>query len=495
MRKRYLIVSLLVVTALLPLKVTLAQTVDPEFNPNHIINDAEMLNATSMSLTEIQQFLEKKGSYLATYSTVAAYGNTKTAAQIIYDAARNNYDCTGVSLGDNPTEADRAAKCQRITTINPKFIIALLQKESSLIETASPAQARLDWATGYGCPDGNACNPYYKGFGKQVNSAALQFLAYMNEQSRYPYKAGQTYTFNNPYNAYCDDDVTVVTPDNKATAALYNYTPHVYNGNYNFFRLYKQYFPVGLKNHPDGTLVQIEGEAGIWLLQGGQKRPFLSYTAFVSRFDPKKVVKTDASALESYPKGAPIKFPNYSLLQAPDKSIYLIVNDEKRLIAGKDTFKKIGFSADEVMTASLEDLDSYKLGQNITATSTYPTGKLIQDPKSGGVFYVESGYKYPIIDKVLLSTKFKGKKVTKGTTIELNKYTKGAPILFDDGELLTSASSPAVYLISEGRKRPFASGEVFETLGYKFTNVITVSPQLLANYPAGENITIKEPTN
>ena len=135
---------------------------------------------------------------------------------------------------------------------------------------------------------------------------------------------------------------------------------------------------------------------------------------------------------------------------------------------------------------------TYKVGKDVTATSTYPTGKLIQDPKSGGVFYVESGFKYPIIDKVLLSTKFKGKKITKGTTVELNKYTKGSPVLFDDGELLTSDSSPTVYLISEGRKRPFSTGTVFEGLGYKFSNVISVSPQLLANYPTGDSIIIQE---
>jgi len=180
------------------------------------------------------------------------------------------------------------------------------------------------------------------------------------------------------------------------------------------------------------------------------------------------------------------------LLEAPDKKIYLIVNDEKRLISSKDTFKKIGFSLDEVVKANSEDLEAYKLGKEITATSTYPTGKLMQDPKSGGVFYIESGFKYPIIDKILLSTKFKGKKVSRGTTLELNKYTKGAPVLFNDGELLSSASSPTVYLISEGRKRPFSSGEIFEKLGYKFENIIKVSPQLLAQYPTGDNIIIKE---
>ena len=140
-------------------------------------------------------------------------------------------------------------------------------------------------------------------------------------------------------------------------------------------------------------------------------------------------------------------------------------------------------------------MNAYTIGNTITATSTYPTGKLLQDPKSGGIFYIESGYKYPVTDKILLSTKFKGKKITKGTTLELNKYIKGSPVLFEDGELLTSNSSPIVYLISQGRKRPFTNGDIFDKLGYKFTNVITVSPQLLALYPTSEAINITTPTN
>jgi hypothetical protein len=477
-----------------PLVSASAQDLDQTFNPNHIIDDSEMLDTRSMTVSDIQQFLISKNSYLATYSAQNAYGTLKSAAELIYDAANNNYNCDGVSLGDNPTEALRQARCQKISTVNPKFLIALLQKESSLIESTAPSQSRLDWATGYGCPDGNTCNPYYKGLGKQINSAALQFLAYMNEHQRYPYKMGQTYVFNNPYGTICKDPMTV-TPDNKATAALYNYTPHVYNGNYNFFILYKKYFPKGTRNYPDGTLIQVSGEAGVWLLQNGQKRPFTSYSALVSRFDTKKIVLTDGASLASYPKGDPIKFPNYSLVQVPTGSIYLLVGNEKRPIVSKDIFKKIGFNTEEIINVGAEELNSYADGQTITAASSYPTGKLLQDPKSGGIFYIESGYKYPITDKVFLTTKFKGKKITRGTTLELNKYTKGSPVLFEDGELLTSDSSPIVYLISQGRKRPFINGDIFTRLGYKFTNVIKVSPQLLAQYPTGEQITITTPTN
>lgn len=485
-----ILTSLILIGLFIPYFPSAAQEIDPTFNPNRIIEDVEMMDVKSLNVTQIQQFLANKNSYLASYTTINAYGTVKSAAEIIYDAANNNYDCSGVDLGENPSEETRRIKCRSITTISPKVIIALLQKESSLIENPSPAQARLDWATGYGCPDSAACNPYYKGLGKQINSAALQFLAYMNEQQRYPYKMGQTYTFTNPYGTISKEPM-VVTPENKATAALYNYTPHVFNGNYNFHILYRKYFPISVKNYPDGSLLQVKGEPGVWLIQNGQKRPFSSYSALISRFDPNKIINIEEAVLDAYPKGEAIKFPNYSLIETPDKKVYLIVDTEKRLIASQDVFKKIGFNKEEVIKATSEELVAYSEGKIITATSTYPTGRLVQDPKSGGVYYVESGYKYPIIDKIFLSTKFKGKKVNKGTTAELDKYIKGSPVVFGDGELLMSESSPTVYLISQGRKMPFTSGEIFESLGYKFSNVIKVSPQLLAMYPTGDSVIIQ----
>ena len=262
-----------------------AVEIDPEFNPENIISDSEMLDYDSMNLNDIQRFLEKKNSYLATYRTVNAHGTPdKSAAEIIYDATHQNYDCSGIDLGDSPTEADKKAHCRIITTVNPKLILVLLQKEQSLTEATNPSQKSLDWATGYGCPDSIACNVYYKGFGKQVNSASLQFLAYINEQYRYSYKAGQTYTFTNPYGEISTATM-VVTPQNKATAALYNYTPHVFNGNYNFFKLWKKYFPTIKVSYPDGTILQAEGKKVLWLIENGKKREFINWGSFASRFN------------------------------------------------------------------------------------------------------------------------------------------------------------------------------------------------------------------
>lgn len=482
------IILLLLLAA--PLSVLAQASVDTDFNPNKIIGDSELLDYDSMNLSEIQGFLANKGSYLANYQTLNAHGTIKSAAEIIYDASHNNYDCYGVTLSDTPTEAEKQQKCKHITTVNPKFLLILLQKEASLIEDPAPSQSRLDWATGYGCPDSWVCNPYYKGFGKQVNSASLQFLAYINEPGHYTYQAGQTYTIKNTLDPYCttENQTMIVTPANQATAALYDYTPHVFNGNYNVFRLWKRYFPKTAKLYPDGSILQVKGDPGIWLIENSKKRPFLNYSSFISRFKPSQIILVTENDLDAYSPGEAIKFANYSLVQTPDKKIYLIVDKEKRPFESLAVFQKIGFNPVEIETATVADLAIYSVGKTITTTSTYVTGALLQDTKTGGIYYVIDGTKAPLTDKILLTTKFIGKKIIKATPAELDKYTKVAPILLDDGTLVKTSSYPIVYLISNGQKRPFASGEVFISLGYNFSNIITVSSQFLYNYSQGEMI-------
>lgn len=436
-----------------------AQAADPGFNPNYIISDYEILDYDSMTLAEIQELLRSKDSFLSSYSAKDPDGKSWTAAEIIYDRAQTN-------------------------KISPKFIIVLLQKEMGLIEDLSPKSTQLDWATGYGCPDGGGCNERWRGLWKQINSATLQFYDYLENPQDYKYQKGLTYTFTNPYSTTIKENV-VVTPANDATAGLYNYTPHVYNGNYNFYVIWKRYFT---KGYPNGSLLQGRGEVGVWLIQNGQKRPFLTKGALTSRFDENKIIQVEKTELDAYSKGAPIKFPNYSIVRSPGGHIFLLVDDTRRGFATYEAFKKIGYNPEEVEDASWEDINSYREGKPITVTSAYPTGALLQDKTNGGVYWVIEGEKAPLHDRALLSAKFRKKKIIQVSPEELSQYVTIAPVMFTDGELLKSPTSRGVYLIEGGLKRPFLSGEAFESRGYKWENIISVSPQYLAKYELGEAI-------
>ncbi|QOX81562.1 hemagglutinin [Nanchangia anserum] len=111
--------------------------------------------------------------------------------------------------------------------INPEVILVTLQKEQGLI-TASSSRLTGDayaWAMGYGCPDGTNCDQQFAGFDTQVYQAAAQWKRYMNEPFSFSILAGVTNTITHAPDPACGSQQVYV--ENRATAALYNYTPYV----------------------------------------------------------------------------------------------------------------------------------------------------------------------------------------------------------------------------------------------------------------------------
>jgi hypothetical protein len=70
----------------------------------------------------------------------------------------------------------------------------------------------------------------------------------------------------------------------------------------------------------------------------------------------------------------------------------------------------------------------------------------------------------------------------------LTAFTTVAPVLLDEGSLAKTANHTTVYLISDGKKRPFTSEESLKAMGFDMTNIITMSSQFLYNYEMGEKI-------
>ena len=173
---------------------------------------------------------------------------------------------------------------------------------------------------------------------------------------------------------------------------------------------------------------------------------------------------------------------------SPDGKLYLLVDGKKRLFA-KDAFKALGYNVEEIMSASWQDVNSYADGKEITPATAYATGALLQNKKTGGVYFVEEDSKAPLIDKIFLSTKFKGQRIIPVDESVLDSFQTVSAYKFADGELLKTDNSPSVYLIDKGQKRPFISGEIFEGLGYKWSNIISVPEKVLDLYAPGEAIT------
>jgi hypothetical protein len=232
-----------------------------DFNPGHIISDAVFTNKSTMSPTDIQNFLNARVPNCDTNGTQliydSSYGDTVTRAT--YSSRRGvstpftclrNYSENGLSA------AQIIYNKAQEWSINPQTLIVLLQKEQALVTDDWPWPIQYRSATGYGCPDTSVCDSQYYGFTNQVHQAARMFRLIMNDQRTNYYPVGVNTILWHPNAACGTSQVNVV---NRATSALYNYTPYRPNqaalnnlygtgdscsayGNRNFWRYFTDWF-------------------------------------------------------------------------------------------------------------------------------------------------------------------------------------------------------------------------------------------------------------
>ena len=222
------------------------------FDPGNIITDYNMSNYTSMSESEIQNFLNSKVSCgrSAEPSSIGAIGYDpapeegydrryyfyNSAGEIVsalYRVENNRFVCMKDDKFDPKTGIPSKSKSAETSAhiiytvaheykINPQVLIVLLQKEQGLITDNFPNHIQYRAATGYGCPDTAACDSKYYGLRNQISNAAKLFRTVLDGGwTNYP--LGKNYIQYNP-NKSCGG--TEVNIKNLATSGLYRYTPY-----------------------------------------------------------------------------------------------------------------------------------------------------------------------------------------------------------------------------------------------------------------------------
>jgi len=227
------------------------------FDPERIISDDNMRDYDSMSQKDIQAFLEAQPGALASLVT-SDYDQVITLSK-----TKKNWNATP-DRGEKPKPASQIIweACQQ-WKINPKVMLAMLQKEQSLITTKpEPGSSTLARAVGAGCPGRlvQDYHPYhnkvatnrYPGFGNQIWHGARLLDGYGEG------KNGSTIPLFYPgitvKDIYRTPNITL-HPENVATYKLFIYNPSIgvkkpyddlvgrsCTGNANFWKIYRRYF-------------------------------------------------------------------------------------------------------------------------------------------------------------------------------------------------------------------------------------------------------------
>lgn len=120
-------------------------------------------------------------------------------------------------------------------------------------------------------------------------------------------------------------------------------------------------------------------------------------------------------------------------------------------------------------------------------STNFPNGILLKATNSPKVYYIENGKRRPIESPNMLRSQFRWDDLVVSTPVEVDSVPMGVEMTYRDGSLLSNRG--AVYVISDGARRPIESASTFLQKGYKWSNVIAVSDAELAPHPQGSILT------
>lgn len=243
--------SLVIVVFSLVSRQEPAQAADNrQFNAGNIMSDAVMSNKGTMSVQQIQAFLDSKNACNNTNVHMAAW-----YPHLQYSIRDGRFVCMARESFNGKSAAQIIWQVAQDYNINPQVLIVLLEKEQGLVSDTWPNHVQYRTATGFGCPDTAPCQSQYYGIENQLRLAANLFRTVLNGGwSNYP--VGHTYVQYNPQSS-CGGSVVHI--QNRATSALYRYTPYQPNqsaldagygkgdpcgayGNRNFWALFTDWF-------------------------------------------------------------------------------------------------------------------------------------------------------------------------------------------------------------------------------------------------------------
>lgn len=288
---KYILATVTILTLLVLLIPPRANAVSgADWRPGTIIDDGLFYDNTSMSVNQIQDFLNSKNPSCDTWGVQPAADKRRpdiTRAQYARlvgwhgppyiclkdyhqvprsDVVINNFNSTATRPDGSISAAQIIKNAADSYGVSPKSLLVLLHKESAgpLTVDSWPLQSQYRNAMGYACPDTAPCDPAYAGFYNQVINAAKRIQTYRQYPNSYrhkPFTWNSTVYYNprlKPVNeGGCGWSSVYIT--GYATAGLYNYTPYQPNvaalnnlygtgddcsayGNRNFWRIYNDWF-------------------------------------------------------------------------------------------------------------------------------------------------------------------------------------------------------------------------------------------------------------
>lgn len=462
------------------------------FQAGRIIDDAVFTNNTSMSVTQIQAFLNAKVPVCDT-SGSQMYNSWQTRAQ--YAATIGQYppftclkDYSESGLGAAQIIYNVAQQYR----INPQTLIVLLQKEQGLVTDSWPYASQYQKATGYGCPDTAPCNTAYYGFTNQLTKAANMFRKILDNSPDWytPYVLGNNYILYNP-NTACGG--SIVNIENRATQALYNYTPYQPNqaaldagwgtancgayGNRNFYSYFTSWFGPTTSTF----LIQSPSSPAVFLQAGYVRYGIPSYDVLRAYgFDKIKVTPVSDAYMTSIPDGGVL---GTVFKKEGESAIYLADNGFR---FGFSTYQQCVDWGQPSCISDAKSLPDTLFG--LVADHGDIKSLMLN---GSAIYLLQAGEKLPFLSyKALTERGYSSNDITPITS-PLNLSQPIGYSIIENNSFIAFKSNPIIYAYNNGMFYPLTFS-AYQGLSSSSTPIVVDNDSKYTTNPPTQNITIPQ---
>jgi hypothetical protein len=443
---------------------------------------------TSVDMTEsdITAFLKKQGQYagrsgnvswladyqIPEYQTVPYKYNDGNGNCIWTSTQVRQYDDAGNLPLYGMSVAALIAQKSALYGIAAEVILATLEKESSAISRSTPQSAPVEmWVLGFGWNDTMASCGYdqshalskataYGGVGQQITYAM---------SSQYGLKLWYNQSAGTYGNTYTSTDGATFNPANQATKALYTYTPYVYNGNYNFWLFYNDWFSNGTKAFQrEAQLVKGTTTSEIYAYWPAQsKRWYLTSMAAATAWgiQNQTVTTLSDSALAAIPVGTG-SITRMSKYAGIDDVFYMEGGTKYHLKTDK-LFSLYNLNWSELSTVDTALLEQAPTGQ--------PIGMLARSQGHPEVYLLTLGHRFYIPDEATLTNwGYNWNDLSWIPQSEIDNYPSAGNLDY----LVQLEGSDRVYALSNGKHLYIPSADVLNNWGLNFGMVSHVGLEM-----------------
>lgn len=380
-----------------------------KFDPGLIISDSVFYDFGTMSVDDIQRFLDSQVPVCKSKPTGMPCLKDYTA-----DTPEKTADpgkCAYMPAKTKISAAQMIYDISRACGINPRVLLVTLQKEQGLIQATIPSPYMYRAAMGYGCPDSDPgiCGKVWVGLFNQVYKAAGQFRWYGNPNGSFTYlRPGRNISidYNEVKSKNCGRKTFLLK--SQATANLYYYTPYTPNqaaldnlrglgdrcsayGNRNFWRWYWDWFgsPIG------GGFLLKSSTSDAYFISNDVKYPLFDQSLVDDLAPLGPLGEISQDYLDSFPTGITmtkiVKTPAINGI-----SVYFFISKGKKyLIPDCNQATNMGLDCNAAVELTRVQLDALPTGQ-FRPDITGVVKSVAVAPATPSYYLITATKKYPL---------------------------------------------------------------------------------------------------